>query len=92
MTSLVQSESGEWREMGRRGKDAEKRRGYVPSPSFPTQLSLSPLSECLNGLKNCPLQFAFRQVNRKGGGCADITLRRIMAKITAAFQRGSLDH
>ena len=33
VTSLVQGESGEWREMERRGKNPEKRRGYVPSPS-----------------------------------------------------------
>ena len=60
-------------------KTQKKGEGRFLRP-LPTQLSLSPLSECLNSLKKCRHQFAFRQVNRKEGGCADITLRRIMAK------------
>ena len=39
-------------------------RGYVPSPS-PNPAQFDPLYECLNSLKNCPLQLAFRRVNRK---------------------------
>ena len=74
VTSLVQSESGEQREMESRGKKGGRKErigSFALSPN-PVHLSLSPLSERLKQLKEMPSPVSFWS--------SKYNLRRIMAK------------